>query len=283
MATYLAGQGPLPSAVPALPLTWVVTARAEAASGSALGRATAQECAVHLSATPTASLMATGEAELATDSLVEPLIRSGLAAHCFRFVPDPQHVASLWATTPLPALLLTSPLLPYLSTSPEWDQAELDPDEKQLLDEVSQRCTQYALDLLTGRSAVPASTAPPPCLLDLRVPDRNDRHFTTTAAPDELTAHLVDLHHFRTTSRHTTLFEVLDQRGATETDQQPPVATLSLGIALVARIAAQGDRDARRTEQHMRHVWLDIARHAPDLVAGDIALAEFLVNRAHNH
>jgi hypothetical protein len=59
----------------------------------------------------------------------------------------------------------------------------------------------------------------------------------------------------------------------------PPDAAPSLVCALVARLAAHGDRDAANVEPRIRSTWIRIARQAPHLAGNDIVLAEFLVTR----
>jgi hypothetical protein len=58
---------------------------------------------------------------------------------------------------------------------------------------------------------------------------------------------------------------------------------LSLGCALIARLAAAGDARAAGLERGLRHLWAPVASHAPDLTAVDIALAECLVNAEAVH
>ncbi|MDR7304211.1 hypothetical protein [Haloactinomyces albus] len=284
MASYLAGHSPLPEEIDALPLLWVTAARADVSPSSALGRRTAQECAARLGATPTSSLMTATEARLTMSELVATLIRSGLAAHCFRHVTDPSQIRPMWEKAPLPALLLTSPLLPYLSDDPQWDRAELEPEEEYLLNELSQRCASLALDVLTGRRGPPAETDSPPLLSEARSATATaaaTRSLSDIELPEEPMNYLVALQSFATTSGYTPLFEVLHRRGAIGDDQQAQIATLSLGSALVARIAAQGDSTAARVEQRLRPAWVEIATHVAELAADDLVLAEFLANRRY--
>lgn len=282
MASYLAGHGPLPEGIDALPLLWVTAARADVSPGSALGRTTAQECAARLETTPTSSLMTAAEARLTMSELVATLIRSGLATHCFRHVADPSQVRPMWEKAPLPALLLTSPLLPYLSDDPYWDRAELEPEEEQLLNELSQRCASLALDVLAGHRGPPAETDSPPLLPDTRPATAaaavtRDK-FANIELPEEPMNYLGELQSFATTSGYSSLFEVLHRRGVIGDDRQAQITTLSLGSALVARIAAQGDSAAARVEQRLRPAWVEIATYAPELAADDLVLAEFLTN-----
>jgi hypothetical protein len=52
---------------------------------------------------------------------------------------------------------------------------------------------------------------------------------------------------------------------------------ISMGLALVARLAAHGDAACRQFEPGWRKLWAGMADHAPDLVAMDLVLAELLI------
>jgi hypothetical protein len=53
--------------------------------------------------------------------------------------------------------------------------------------------------------------------------------------------------------------------------------TMSIAMALVARLAAHGDEACQTLEREWRERWSDLALHAPDLVAIDLVLAEALI------
>jgi hypothetical protein len=55
---------------------------------------------------------------------------------------------------------------------------------------------------------------------------------------------------------------------------------MSIAMALLARLAARGDSKCASLERDYRGTWTDLARHAPDLVAIDIVLAEALAAAA---
>lgn len=266
MAAYLAGAAPLPRATPR-ELLWITAARAETVSGPGLGGLTAQECAVGLGATPAASLLATARTGLGVAELVPTLVRSGLAAHAFRRVDDPDAVARTWARVPLAALLLTSPLLPYRSGSPDWDRAELEPEEALLLDEVGRRCADFALQVLAGRRPRPGLGTQPvdPLRPDAALREPRDR------PGDDLSEYHEQLRAYARSSRYAELFAPVEQRASVR-------SALSLGFALLARIAAQGDAGAAEQERRIRQAWVRIAVQEPDLAAADLALAEFLAS-----
>lgn len=276
VALYLAGQGPLPHAPAALPLLWIAAVRGGERPDSALGRATAHECAIQLGQTPGPSLFSAGAAQLPDRDMIVTLIRSGLASHPFRHVDTPPRVRALWQEAPLPALLLSSPLLPYLSGSPLWDHAELEPDEVHVLDTVRQHCSAVALGVLAGHRPVPSGLHSPLTANASVAPQ-----VPVTALPSEMSEDLAErldeLREFASTSRRDDVLSLLVQRWKGHDDHNALVPTLSLGLALIARLAAQGDRAAALVDRQMRSAWVEIAMRAPDLAAADLALAEFIV------
>lgn len=276
VALYLAGQGPLPHAPAALPLLWIAAVRGGEHPDSALGRATAHECAIQLGQTPGPSLFAAGATQLPDHDMIVTLIRSGLASHPFRHVDTPSRVRALWQEAPLPSLLLSSPLLPYLSGSPLWDHAELEPDEVHVLDTVRQHCSAVALDVLAGRRPVPSGLHSP-LAADASVTPQVPVTPLLAELSEDLAERLDELREFASTSHRDDVLSFLVQRWKSHDDHNALVPTLSLGLALIARLAAQGDRAAALVDRQMRSAWVEIAMHAPDLAAADLALAEFIV------
>ncbi|MFD1531914.1 hypothetical protein [Pseudonocardia aurantiaca] len=256
MSAYLAGRAPLPDGAEHLHLVWHVAARAPVVLGGGLGDLTAQECAAHLGAHPFAALRAVTRARVRTDEIVVPLIRSGLAAHDLRRVPDPDAVRLAWQMSPLSALIATSPLLPYLAGIDGWDPAELDDAERRLLDQISDRCSAPALAVLAGA----------PFLESLRAVDALASEERQLPGPPSLEIPAPELEPVRALGRATG-FELLRK------------AAPSLACALVARLAAHGDRDAAEVERQIRHTWIRIARAVPQLAGNDIVLAEFVTTR----
>ncbi|NHD16014.1 MULTISPECIES: hypothetical protein [unclassified Actinopolyspora] len=281
---YLADRGPLPHTSTALPLLWTITAHAEQLFGTAVGRATAQETATRLGASPTTSLLATATAQPSTRELVPALVRSGIAAHSFRHVTDPDQVRELWPEVPLAALLLTSPLLAYRTGSPHWDPAELDTDEAALLAALDSWGGPRARELLTGARLDPDEHSPP--LHGHHAPadscPRRDPHDDPDTLAELRTCHTV-LSDSPTPQQHPALFATAIRCRPTARNDELGPEKLSLDIALIARLAAQGDRAAAATERHLRHGWTRLAELAPEHVATDLALAEFLVVGRHAH
>jgi hypothetical protein len=254
VSSYLAGGTPLPEGSDHLHLLWHVAARAPAVLGSERGDRTAQECAAYLGTVPFAALQAVARARVRNDETVVPLIRSGLAARDLRRVPDPDATRLVWRTAPLAALLATSPLLAYLTGTPEFDLAELDDAERRLLDEVTARCADPALAVLSG-AAVDHTLRAIDALADGQLPPAA----TASDAGEDLGA-------AREFVRRAGLERFAD-------------ADPSLVCALVARLAAQGDCAAAAVEQQIRATWVRVAHAAPRLAGNDIVLAEFLVTR----
>ena len=178
-------------------------------------------------------------------------MRGSFAEIAFRSVGDPGAVADLVGRAPLAALLLTSPLLPYLSDARGWDLAELDADERALLDIVGGRFDPSNLALL--RAAPPTAPIPvhPPAH-DQSIPE--------------------DLHAFMAHPDRTALFV----RVAPQIDSNTSAALLA--HALVARSAAQGDRDAALIAAATRHAWIEKVRESPSVAAATLVRAEFAVS-----
>jgi hypothetical protein len=149
----------------------------------------------------------------------------------------------------LAALLLTSPLLPYLAEAPGWDVAELDADERALLHTVSGRSDPSDLALL---HAAPPTTPVHPAAHDQSI-------------PEELQAFMAD-------ADRTGLFV----RVAPQVDNNASEALLA--HALVARSAAQGDRDAALIAASTRHAWVEKVRESPSIAAATLVQAEFAMS-----
>ncbi|SDP89577.1 hypothetical protein SAMN04487905_11234 [Actinopolyspora xinjiangensis] len=276
-AGYLAGRGSLPRTTTALPLLWASAARAEQLLEPASGRTTAKECAMRLGDDPVASLLASSDSGTSARDLIPVIVRSGIAAHASRHVADPERVRSLWTSRPLPALLLTGPLLFYRTGSTGWQQDELDTTETALLDTFDQRCAPRALELLTGDRTDPDENTPP--LLGEQTPEHPtpSGELTLTAESlDELRNCRNELRRFIYRKRYPELFEIASRRRTADPHPDFPLERLSLELALTARLAAQRDRDAAAVERLVRHGWTHLAELAPDRVATDLVLAEFL-------
>jgi len=52
---------------------------------------------------------------------------------------------------------------------------------------------------------------------------------------------------------------------------------MSIAMALLARLAARGNRNCAMLERDYRDRWANLARYAPELVAIDLVLAEALI------
>ncbi|GAB3559049.1 hypothetical protein J2S53_001591 [Actinopolyspora lacussalsi] len=276
-AGYLAGQGSLPRTTTALPLLWASAAHAEQLLEPSSGRATAQECAIKLGDDPVAALLASSGSGTSARDLVPVIVRSGIAAHASRQVADPERVRAIWPNRPLPALLLTGPLLFYRTGSAGWEQDELDTTETALLDTIDQWCAPRALELLTGDRTDPDESTPP--LLGEQAPEHPtpSGELTLTAESlDELRNCRNELQRLIYRKRYPELFEIASRRRTAAPHPDFPLERLSLELALTARLAAQRDRDATAVERLVRPGWTHLAELAPDRVATDLVLAEFL-------
>jgi hypothetical protein len=240
---YLAGRGELPSHPTAVGPVLVIAARASALLSAGLAQLVAQECASWLGQYPAASLAAAARLRLPAAELVEPLIRSGIAAHSFRSVPAGTTPDTIRAC-PLAGLLLVAPLLPYRSGRAGWDSAELDADEVALLDAVEEEGPQLEVPLAAD--------------VQLGESDRGD-------ALEVLDRLLAD-HPSRPVA------------AAWRCNLDPSAQRLSLGSALAARLAAQGDPAAADAEQRIRLRWAHLAMHGPWSVVRDLVKAEAIIS-----
>lgn len=259
MAAYLSGAAAVPRESDALALLVTVAASAPRLYGPGLGGLVAQECAAHLADHPVAALLAAGHTDLGAAEMVGPLIRSGLLARRLRAVDAPDAVTAICPAAPLPAILLASPLLPYLTGSPAWDYAELDVEEIALLDALND-VVPWATEILTSPVAASCDVT----------------ESGVWEAAGDVSVDLASLARgMRESPNHDLLESVLG------TARRPPPALLALGCALVARLAAQGDRHAGALEPRMRHTWLRLADLASARITEDVVLAEMLVSRHH--
>ncbi|MEE1752983.1 hypothetical protein [Streptomyces sp. SP18CS02] len=313
MAVYLAGAGPLPQVPRALPYQWLIAARGRDLRSCGVREAAPAECLRALGVVPEQALVHAADAGLRSGELARVLVGSGLAVHRVRGVDEPETVRRVWRTAPLCALLLTAPLLPYLSGSGAYSLDELYPEEAELLDQVTEFLGDAARDLISGgddrahtvgrfgvqarvldgmpearqREVMRRAGLVPRALLDADTRAeaawqafRDRRALQAFAVRQEAPNRLKDLEALLGDG-HDALAEALRRRspdaphGAQEAWMRVP--QLSLGFALVARLAAWGDARAGEMEQRYRPLWTSIAAHAPDLTAVDLALAECLV------
>lgn len=273
MAAYLAGQGPLPNSVATYRLLWISADAGGPADDDGSRALLAQDCAAALSKHPDAALMAGARTGLAPHRTIGVLIRSGLAAQRFPRVDRPEAVTPLWKTSPLLSLLLTSPLLPYLSGARDWDPAELTVEETALMAAVELHASPPGLEILNGQRPWDGPVPPQSIVASDQDPSPSPDTVPDLAGLDELRAFIV-------TSAFRELFAVLSQvrsPGASSPREA------SVGFALVARLAAHGDVEAARMEPTLRAAWVPVATADPGTAASDLALAEYLVSYWEAH
>ncbi|MFD8664811.1 hypothetical protein ACFV1U_05355 [Streptomyces microflavus] len=319
VSEYLAGRGTLPRGADALPYQWIVAARGRDLQACGAKETAPAECRSALGeAGPTALTEAAGSA-LRSGELASVLAGSGLAALRIREVADPAAVRQVWRQAPLCALLLTAPLLPYLSGAPAYDVGELYPEEAELLGEVGQFLGDAAMTVLAGhadpsgsvgrfdaqaraldqlpelqqqavwRSArvVPRGLLDPDTRADAAWQAFRTRRDLQHHAMREEFSESLDAVSIFLDDGHPDLAQAFRGRdpgrlhGPGEAWMRIP--QLSLGCALIARLAAAGDARAAGLERGLRHLWTPVASHAPDLTAVDIALAECLVTTEAVH
>ncbi|MFE7956343.1 hypothetical protein [Streptomyces sp. NPDC057413] len=319
VSEYLAGRGALPRGADAIPHQWIVAARGRDLQTCGARETAPAECRSALADAGPTALTGAADSALRSGELASVLAGSGLAALRIREVADPAAVRHVWRQAPLCALLLTAPLLPYLSGDPAYDAAELYPQEAELLGEVDQFLGDTAIELLAGQ----ADPSGPVGRFDAqtraldRLPELQQQAVWRSARvvprglldPDtRADAAWQAFRARRDLQHHATREEFRDGLDAVAIfldDGHPDLAQafrgrdpgqlhgpgeawmripqLSLGCALIARLAAAGDARAAGLERGLRHLWTPLASHAPDLTAVDIALAECLVTAEAVH
>lgn len=270
-AAYLAGQAPPPTGIAAYRLLWAAADAGGPATDAGSRALVTQECAAVLGERPYAALVAGARTAMPAHRTVPILVRSGLAAHRFARVDRPEAITLLWESSPLLSLLLTSPLLPYRSGAVDWSPAELSTEEALLLDAAERYASPAGLDILTGERRWDGPVPPKPLLDVTDAP--------SPAATTALTG-LDELRAFAHASAFGELFSVLTHVRAPRASSPREV---SLGFAIVARLAAHGDPDAAEAEPGLRVAWLAVVAADPGTAASDLALAEYLVSHWHAH
>ncbi|KYK15284.1 MULTISPECIES: hypothetical protein [Streptomyces] len=310
---YLGGRGTLPRGTDALPYQWVVAARGRDLQACGAKESAPAECCQALGDAGADALLGAAGSSLRSGELAAALVGSGLTALRIREVKDPAAVRPVWRRAPLCALLLTAPLLPYLSGDPAYEIDELYPKEKELLDEVGQFLGSAGTTVLAGHED-PSSTVGrfdahvrvldelpeiqqqamwrtagvvPRGLLDIDTRAaaawqafRDRRNLQYYAVREECEEWLEAVENFLDEGHDLLAGAFRDRgsgplRGPDEAWMRVP--QLSLGCALIARLAAAGDQRAVKLERVLRPLWTSVAAHAPDLTAVDLALAECLV------
>ncbi|GLW50111.1 hypothetical protein Stsp02_57720 [Streptomyces sp. NBRC 14336] len=310
---YLAGHGTLPRGAAAVPYQWIVAARGRDLRSCGAKDTAPAECLAALGEAGADALLGAAESALRSGELAAALVGSGLAALRVREVADPVAVRPVWRRAPMCALLLTAPLLPYLSGDPAYDVDELYPEETELLGEVGQFLGETGTALLTGhddpshtvgrfdaharalhelpeiqqRAVWRTARVVPRGLLDTDTRAEaawqafGDRRTLQYFAEREEFGEWLDAVELFLDDGHPALAGAFADRGPGplygREESWMRVPQFSLGCALIARLAAAGDARAAKLERGLRPLWTSVAAHAPDLTAVDLALAECLV------
>ncbi|MFE4825527.1 hypothetical protein [Streptomyces sp. NPDC056672] len=319
VSEYLAGHGALPRGADVIPYQWIVAAHGRDLQACGARETAPAECRGTLADAGPTALTGAADSALRSGELASVLAGSGLAALWIREVVDPAAVRHVWRQAPLCALLLTAPLLPYLSGGLAYDVGELYPQETELLAEVGQFLGDAAIALLAGQADPSAAVGRfgaqtraldqlpayqqqavwrsarvvPRGLLDSDT--RADAAWQAFRARKDLQYHAtreefrdgLDAVAIFLDDGHPDLAQAFRGRdpgrlhGPGEAWMRVP--QMSLGCALIARLASAGDARATGLERGLRHLWTPVASHAPDLTAVDIALAECLVTAEAVH
>ncbi|MCX5072343.1 hypothetical protein OHA84_29540 [Streptomyces sp. NBC_00513] len=310
---YLGGRETLPRGTDAIPYHWIVAARGRDLRACGAKETAQAECLHALGDAGPDALVGAADSALRSGELAAALVGSGLAALRIREVTNPAAVRPVWRRAPLCALLLTAPLLPYLSDDPAYEAGELYPDEAELLSEVGQFLGDSGPRLLAGHEdpsrtvgrfdaharaldelpeiqqqavwrtarVVPRGLLDTDTRADAAWRAFRDRRTLQSYAVREECGDWLDAVAIFLDDGHHLLARTFRDRGPGPLhgpqEAWMRVPQFSLGCALIARLAAAGDARAAKLERGLRPLWTSVAAHAPELTAVDLALAECLV------
>ncbi|WBP89963.1 hypothetical protein [Kitasatospora cathayae] len=320
-SAYLAGLGPLPSEAGALPRLWLLAARSRDLRETGVRAEVLRDCCAVLAAAPEESLVAAAEAGLRSTELAPVMVASGLSAHGAVEVAEPEEVLKVWRTAPLAALLLSSPLLPYLSGLGAYPADELYPLEQATIAEAGAFCGPSLSAVVSGGTDPAGRTGRFDATTRLlnELPPRQQEALwqslgvvpqavldseSRAAAAWEAFRVRRPLSRYDSDGQFAEWVEAVGRllrEGRGEGPGTPAAAfearspgplrepgeswmlvpQLSLGFALVARLAAWGDRQAAGLERQARPLWTSLAFIAPALTVVDLALAEALAAADH--
>ncbi|WP_047869770.1 hypothetical protein [Nocardiopsis sp. RV163] len=309
------------SGIAELPLThdnavrlWRVLGGHRVLSRSGVSGDRVEACAAALGRSPVAALLAHGAAEPAPDESVHSLVSGGIVTVAAGGRVPADQAAELWHRLPSAAALATSDLLPLI------DPDAPSPEHVELLEQLERRCGPVATALLRGQTD-PARHAGrfdaateqlalmpeeqitaiwreagvvPRALLDedsrtqaalglFRARNQAELHRLRRDAA-ELSRNVLSAAGKLSPVYRRPVTELLEPRYTVGASRWRNLPTVSLAMALTARLAARSVPAFVPLAQAHRPLWSDLARSAPDLVRIDIVLAELALagaERAH--
>ena len=301
LSRFVAGEFEMPALTNHLGWLWrLVDLAAELVAAGARSEL-AEHCAVELRRQPCAALLALADEELSQADVVHALIMTGLTAvpsDYAPWTPDVQRILGrLWAGLPVAAAIATGDLL----------------DQPDVADAAVAQCGDALTAILNGQAdpnAVVGRFGPDAELMARLPPEQVEALWQAAAVVPQA---MLDADTRATAARR--MFDArntppmraaaVSARNATAAAKwllkesgTPGLAdgitarlpqgnsgwlalpAMSIGMALVARLAARGNDNCARLEREYRGKWANLALHAPELVAVDLVLAEALVGGA---
>lgn len=303
LSAYLAGSAEIPPYPRTLGRLWTVLELLPSLALQGRLPMVAEEVCAVLGRDASLSLLQLGESGKSRAQTVQAVVRSGLAWAATR-APATEAVASLWRRQPVLGALVGADLLPRVPADASGELADLldaalDAAGEPMVELLQGRPDPWAqsgrfdrtvdhLDLLPPEAAamtLAASNLVPVGLLHvdgrahaamrLFLSRRDERLSYLTRFSQRYLSEL------RLLIDRAGIAAVSDALGAREHPdgrvgwRQLPA--ISLGLAIVARLAARGDGAAAGWLTGAQRSWTDLAMVAPDLVAVDLVLAEALL------
>lgn len=298
LSRFVAGEGELPELNDHLGWLWRLVDLAPELVKLGARADLADSCVVELCRRPRAALLSLTDAELGLADIVHSLIATGIARTPFEPMPwtssERRALERLWAAYPAAAAIATGDLF----------------SDDDVVDAAIAQCGSTLTEILNGHAdphatvgkfgpeaeqmtrwepaqldaAWQAAAVVPEAMLDADTRLMAARQMFDTRNTSSARAAAVFV---RTTSNaakllierscHPDLADAIRAREPSGNKGWLGLPTMSIAMALLARLAARGDSNAALVEEEYRGKWANLALHAPDLVAIDLVLAEALV------
>lgn len=305
LSRFVAGEADLPELTSHLGRLWRLVNQAAALVGAGACTDLGERCTDELRRRPRAALLALTDEELSQSDVTHALIRTGLAATPLDTTPwqlaERRILERLWATFPAAAAITAGDLF----GADDLADAAISQCGDSLMEVLKRHADPHAAVGRFGPEAEhmamwppgqidalwQAAAVVPKAMLDVdtrlmaarRMFDaRHERPIRAAAAVANTITLTVET--FIGQSAYPDLTDPISARHpAAGKGGWLALPAMSISMALLARIAARGNRNAARLEREYRGKWGNLALDAPELVAIDLVLAETLVASLADH